>query len=110
VERCRPGHSRPHRGEIRIRKVAMTTWNWSDRMGAAQIGVGNPVAVEKVGFSEKSRKSDDRKCLGDWEKSFVELPDAKQFFCELLVSEFFNSQLSQNRTRFFSLIVKKVAD
>jgi hypothetical protein len=38
-----------------------------------------PVAVEKVGFSEKSRKSGDRKCLEDWEKSFVELPDAKQF-------------------------------
>jgi hypothetical protein len=37
------------------------------------------VAVEKVGFSEKSQKSDDRKCPGDWEKSFVELPDAKQF-------------------------------
>jgi hypothetical protein len=37
------------------------------------------VAVEKVDFSEKSRKSDDRKCLGDSEKSFVELPDAKQF-------------------------------
>src|SRR5450755_4472705 len=39
----------------------------------------NPVAVEKVGFSEKSRKSGDRKCLADWGKSFVELPDAKQF-------------------------------
>jgi transposase len=39
----------------------------------------NPVAVEKVGFSEKSRKSGDRKCPGDWEKSFVELPDAIQF-------------------------------
>jgi hypothetical protein len=24
----------------------------------------------KVGFSEKSRKSGDRKCPGDWEKSF----------------------------------------
>jgi hypothetical protein len=36
------------------------------------------VAVEKVGFSEKSRKSGDRKCPGDWE-SFVELPDAIQF-------------------------------
>jgi hypothetical protein len=35
--------------------------------------------VEKVGFSEKSRKSGDRKCPGDWEKSFIELPDAKQF-------------------------------
>jgi hypothetical protein len=34
------------------------------------------VAVEKVGFPEKNRKSGDRKCLGDWEKSFVELPDA----------------------------------
>ena len=38
-----------------------------------------PVAVEKVGFSEKSQKSGDRKCLGDSEKSFIELPDAKQF-------------------------------
>jgi hypothetical protein len=37
------------------------------------------VAVEKVGFSEKSPKSGDRKCPGDWEKSFVELPDAIQF-------------------------------
>jgi hypothetical protein len=35
-----------------------------------------PVGVEKVGFPEKNRKSGDRKCLGDWEKSFVELPDA----------------------------------
>src|SRR6266481_7853381 len=38
-----------------------------------------PVAVEKVGFSEKSRKSGDRKCPGDWGKSFIELPDAIQF-------------------------------
>src|ERR1700720_49157 len=37
------------------------------------------VAVEKVGSSEKSRKSGDRKCPGDWDKSFVELPDAIQF-------------------------------
>jgi hypothetical protein len=37
------------------------------------------VAVEKLGFSEKSRKSGDRKCPGEWEKSFVELPDAIQF-------------------------------
>jgi hypothetical protein len=35
------------------------------------------VAVEKVGFSEKSGKSGARKCPGDWEQSFVELPDAK---------------------------------
>jgi hypothetical protein len=35
-----------------------------------------PVAVEKLGFSDKSRKSGDRKCPGDWGKSFVELPDA----------------------------------
>jgi hypothetical protein len=42
--------------------------------------VGSPVAdVEKIGFSEKSRKSGDRKCPGDWEKSFIELPDAKRF-------------------------------
>jgi hypothetical protein len=39
-----------------------------------------PVAVEKLGFSEKSRKSGDRKCPGDWRKSFAELPDAIQFF------------------------------
>jgi hypothetical protein len=37
------------------------------------------VAVEKVGFSEKNQKSGDSKCLEDWGKSFVELPDAKQF-------------------------------
>jgi len=37
------------------------------------------VAVEKVGFSEKSQKSGDRKCPGDLGKSFKELPDAKQF-------------------------------
>jgi hypothetical protein len=37
------------------------------------------VAVEKLGFSEKSQKSGDRKCLGDRGKSFVELPDAIQF-------------------------------
>jgi hypothetical protein len=41
--------------------------------------VGRGVAVEKLGFSEKSRKSGDRKCPGDWEKSFVELPDAIHF-------------------------------
>jgi hypothetical protein len=39
----------------------------------------NPVAVEKVGFSEKSQNSGDRKFLEDWGKSFIELPDAKQF-------------------------------
>ena len=37
------------------------------------------MAVEKVGFREKSQKSVDRKCLGDSEKSFIELPDAEQF-------------------------------
>jgi hypothetical protein len=41
--------------------------------------LGTGVAVEKVGFSEKSQKSGDRKCPGDSEKSFIELPDAKQF-------------------------------
>ena len=30
-------------------------------------------------FSEKSQKSGDRKCPGDSDKSFIELPDAKQF-------------------------------
>ena len=38
-----------------------------------------PVAVEKVDFSEQSQKLGDRKCLGDLEKSFVELPVAIQF-------------------------------
>jgi hypothetical protein len=42
----------------------------------------NPAAVEKLGFSEKSQKSGDRKCLGDSEKSFLELPGAKQFFAK----------------------------
>jgi hypothetical protein len=37
------------------------------------------VAVEKLAFPEESRNLGGRKCLGDWEKSFVELPDAKQF-------------------------------
>jgi hypothetical protein len=37
------------------------------------------VAVEKLGFSGKSQKSGDRKCSEDLEKSFVELPSAKQF-------------------------------
>jgi hypothetical protein len=37
------------------------------------------VAVEKVGFSKKSRKSGDGKCSGEWGKSSVELPDAIQF-------------------------------
>jgi hypothetical protein len=37
------------------------------------------VAVEKVGFPKKNRKSGDRKCLGDWGKSFIELPGATQF-------------------------------
>jgi hypothetical protein len=37
------------------------------------------VAVEKVDASEQSGKSGGGKCLGDWGKSFVELPGAKQF-------------------------------
>jgi hypothetical protein len=37
------------------------------------------VAVEKLAFSEESQNLGDRKCLGEVEKSFVELPDAKQF-------------------------------
>jgi hypothetical protein len=37
------------------------------------------VAVEKLAFSEESRNLGDRKCLGDSEKSFIELPDANQF-------------------------------
>jgi hypothetical protein len=41
--------------------------------------VRTPVAVEKLGFPGKSQKSGDSKCLGDSEKSFIELPDAIQF-------------------------------
>jgi hypothetical protein len=41
--------------------------------------LGNPVAVEKPAFLEESQNLGDRKCLGDVEKSFVELLDAKQF-------------------------------
>jgi hypothetical protein len=37
------------------------------------------VAVEKLAFLEESQNLGDRKCLGEVEKSFVELPDAKQF-------------------------------
>jgi hypothetical protein len=39
----------------------------------------NPVAVEKLGFPEKSQKSGDSKYLGDSGKSFIELPDTIQF-------------------------------
>jgi hypothetical protein len=39
----------------------------------------NPVAVEKLAFLEESQNWGDRKCLGQVKKSFVELPDAKQF-------------------------------
>jgi hypothetical protein len=41
--------------------------------------LGNPVAVEKLCFPEKNQKSGDSKCLGDSEKSFIELPGAKEF-------------------------------
>ncbi|MGA9999207.1 MAG: hypothetical protein WBQ04_03740 [Candidatus Acidiferrales bacterium] len=37
------------------------------------------MAVEKLAFSEESRNLGDRKCPGDSEKSFIELPDAIQF-------------------------------
>jgi hypothetical protein len=37
------------------------------------------LAIEKVGSSEKSRESGDRKCLGEVEKSLIGLPDTKQF-------------------------------
>ena len=37
------------------------------------------VAVEKLGFPGKSQKSGDSKCLGDSEKSFIEVPGAIQF-------------------------------
>jgi hypothetical protein len=39
----------------------------------------NPVAVEKLVFLEESQNLGDRKCLGEVEKSLVELSDAKQF-------------------------------
>jgi hypothetical protein len=48
------------------------------------------VTVEKVGFSEKSQKSGDRKCPGDLGnrlKSFL----TRSSFCDIAVSEFFNS-------------------
>jgi hypothetical protein len=48
------------------------------------------IAGAKVGFPEKSQKSGDRKCLRDWEKSFIELPDAKHF-CEIEVSASFST-------------------
>jgi hypothetical protein len=37
------------------------------------------VGVEKVGFSQNSRKLGDRKCLGKLRKSFVGHPDAILF-------------------------------
>jgi hypothetical protein len=55
------------------------------------------VAVEKVGLSEKSQKSGDRKCPGDSEKSFVESFLTRSNFCEFVESEFFNShRISQH--------------
>ena len=47
-----------------------------------------PVAVEKLVFSEKPRKTGDRKCLGGSGKSFVELPDAIQFL-QILAEQVF---------------------
>jgi hypothetical protein len=44
-----------------------------------QVLVIIPVAVEKLALSEESRNLGDRKCLGDSGKSFMELPDAKEF-------------------------------
>jgi hypothetical protein len=38
--------------------------------------VGRGVAVEKLAFLAKSRNLGDRKCLGEVEKSSVELPEA----------------------------------
>jgi hypothetical protein len=35
------------------------------------------VAVEKLAFLEESQDLGDRKCLGEVEKSLVELPDAR---------------------------------
>jgi hypothetical protein len=35
--------------------------------------------VEKLALSEESQNLGDRKCPGDSEKSFIELPDAKEF-------------------------------
>jgi hypothetical protein len=37
------------------------------------------VVIIPVAFSEESQNLGDRKCLGDSEKSFLGLPDAKQF-------------------------------
>ena len=36
--------------------------------------------LKKSVFPKKSQESGDTKCLRDSEKSFIELPDAKQFF------------------------------
>jgi hypothetical protein len=64
--------------------------NWKKNHGSKINGFGptamshfeiviREVAVERVGFSEKSQKSGDIKCPGHWGKSFVGLADAKQF-------------------------------
>ena len=57
--------------------AALAAWrkaSW-DSLAVALIVIIS-VAVEKLVFSEKSRKTGDRKCLGNSGKSFVELPDA----------------------------------
>jgi hypothetical protein len=41
--------------------------------------VVSAVGIEKVGFSEQSRKLGARNCLGDLKKSFAELPVVIQF-------------------------------
>ncbi|MFY9731715.1 MAG: hypothetical protein WAK24_14005, partial [Candidatus Acidiferrales bacterium] len=52
---------------------------YSKRLNAKSLLLRNPVAVEKLVFSEESQNLGDRRCPGDSEKSFIELPDAKQF-------------------------------
>jgi hypothetical protein len=66
------------------------------------------VAVEKVGFPEKSQKSDDRKCLGDWKKSFVGLPDAIQFLQTLSERVFQHPRLLSEVTHPGSMEVLEV--
>jgi hypothetical protein len=52
----------------------------------------NPVAVEKLAFSEESQNLGDRKCIGDSKKIVIELPDARQFL-RILVERVFQQPL-----------------
>src|ERR1700746_2580249 len=85
VEGRRPRHSHPEGSQSGVCEAAIAV---GIHVEHGRIRTSNlrlryvviiPVAVEKVGFREKSQKSVDRKCLGDSEKSFIELPDAEQF-------------------------------